>query len=194
MSTSSKPRVVRKNKPTKIYTKSNYRKALPMLLEDFDNRCAYSMVHVARVGETAMHVDHFDPRKKRRSKYSNLFPAYSSVNIAKGESPVESEFGTRLLNPCEETDYGEQIFEDPNTHVLVGTSANARYHITILRLNDPHLVLARKERATHRALLKQCPILVKGGFSEAASKLAELEEILRTHIPDIPPPPHAQGS
>jgi len=60
---------------------------------------------------------------------------------------TEASDGCRFLNPCEEMDYGEQIFEDPDTHRLVGTTPAAIWHIRICALNADPLVNEREKRA-----------------------------------------------
>lgn len=211
MSNSSEPRVVRKHRPKKHYTAATYRKALPKLLEDFGERCAYSLVHAKTIHDREMHVDHHDPRKKRKCGYDNLFPAYGCCNGAKGDTWPSKEdiaLGARFLNPCKESDYaivpdgpdgvpeGAQIFEDPATHELVGTTVAARYHIEMLDLNHPALVHQRRERTVMWNLLKQRPIVRRGkGISqpEGLTKIMQvLGEIANLKVPIIAPPP--QGS
>ncbi|MGH7996719.1 MAG: hypothetical protein ACREFX_10245 [Opitutaceae bacterium] len=191
MPTSSTPRVVRKNKPKKKFNLSNYRSALPLLLEDFENRCAYSLMHVKMVSERGMHVDHFNPKHKNRSPYTNLFPAYGICNQAKWESwptAKQRRLGMRYLNPCEERDYDNVIFEDPTTHLLVGTTPAARYHIDMLDLNNPSLVEHRRERT----ILAEIAEKMVGAKSKAITDVGGALEIVRqirmvleTKIPPI---------
>lgn len=192
MSNLSKPRVVRKHKRKKKYSKWNYRDALPFLLDDFEQRCAYSMVHVKQVGHGAMHVDHHNPRLKRKSPYANLYPAYSICNQSKGDDWPSKKSGNRYLDPCAETDYDEQIFEDPLTHALVGINKAARYHILMLDLNNPALVHHRGERAKLWALFNG-PAVCKPGTSSTDAAAAHVGEtllaILQSKIPPISPPP-----
>jgi hypothetical protein len=139
-----------------------------------------------------MHVDHHNPKLKRRSPYANLFPAYSVCNMSKGDTwPAPSE-GVRFLNPCSETEYGVEIFEDPKTHELIGTTDNARYHILMLDLNNDSLVHQRAERSKLLGLFRR-PAVCKPS-SPARDKAAAVVgttilEILSTKIPEIPPPP-----
>src|ERR1700716_3517018 len=95
---SSSPRIKRRKSVGRNFTKYNFRKAFPYLVDDFKGRCAYSMQHVDRIGDTAMHIDHFDPRLKEKYKqvYSNLYLASSQCNIAKGKhwpTLVEQSWG-----------------------------------------------------------------------------------------------------
>lgn len=166
-------------------------------MDDFGFRCAYSMVHVKVISDREMEVDHFDPRRKRRCGYDNLFPAYALCNSAKGDTwpgREEEELGVRFLNPCEETDYGKQLFEDPATHELIGTTTAARYHIEMLDLNNPSLVLHRKERAEMWEIVNS-PVMAKTRTKEDEREAAEicrtLLGILETKIPMIPAPPTA---
>lgn len=192
MSTSSKPRVVRKHKIRKHFSRWNYRAAIDRLLEDFDNRCAYSLVHVKQVGKSAIHVDHHNPKLKRKSPYANLFPAFSVCNQSKGDTWPDPQAGVRFLNPCVETEYGTEIFEDPNTHELIGTTDNARYHILMLDLNNETLVHQRAERSILLGLFHQpaiCNPSSPARDGAAAIVGTKVMEILRTKIPEIPPPP-----
>ena len=163
-------------------------------MEDFKERCAYSMMHLKAVAEKQMHVDHHDPRLKKASPYKNLFPAYAVCNLAKGDRPDDEDRrnGMRLLNPCEETEYGEHIFEDPTSHELVGTSALAIFHIEILDLNNPTLVAAREERALIVNLLRRpIEVLNNTNFNDAGflGILEGFRALLRFKIPEIPAPP-----
>jgi len=78
-----------------------------------------------------LEVDHFDPRRKNdlTQDYENLFPASRHCNGKKADTwPTRSELavGCRFLNPCQEMDYGEQIFEAPESHELVGVTPAAK--------------------------------------------------------------------
>jgi hypothetical protein len=195
MSNSLKPRVVRKHSTKQLFKASNYRKTLPLLLEDFDQRCAYSLVHIKGIGTSQMHVDHHDPRKKKKSPYANLFPAYGLCNGAKGDSWPSTELqkqGVRFLNPCVETDYNHQIFEDPDTHDLIATTAAADYHITMLDLNNPALVTQRMERAVFAKMIAS-PAICRGkspsSDATTAAILRSFLDIQTTKIPPILPPP-----
>jgi hypothetical protein len=110
------------------------------------------MQHEERAGR--LEVDHFDPRRKKelRQDINNLFPASRHCNGKKSNhwpNNTEIAAGCRFLNPCKEIDYGEQIFEDPITHNLIGTTPAAIWHIRICGLNAEHLVFERAKRSEY---------------------------------------------
>jgi HNH endonuclease len=189
MSNSKRVRIVRGPRPRKKLKRYNYSDALPELLRDFDNRCAYSMQHSEHAGPLT--VDHFDPRRKNDyiQDYENLFPASQHCNRRKWNywpKRDEAAAGCRFLNPCKEIDYGEQIFEDRFTHELIGTNPAARWHIRICGLNSPHLIAERVKRAIHLEWLKMGPILVRGDFEQAAEFAQGYRQLVETLIPEIP--------
>lgn len=148
-----------------------------------------------------MEVDHFDPRKKREliQPYENLFLASHPCNNFKGTtwpSKADLAAGCRFLNCCEEQDYDEQIFEDPDTHYLIGATTAAIWHIRNLDLSAPHLVDERRDRAELRRLLNAQPIRVKPDADKAQMDLLieRLKKSLETMIPDIRPPPVGQST
>lgn len=192
-SKTSSGRLRRGNPPDKPIRRTRYRKVLPLLIRDFGPRCAYSMQHEERAGQ--LEVDHFDPRLKKEliQRYENLFPASRYCNGKKGDhwpTKAESRADCRFLNPCEEQDYGEVIFEDPVTHKLIGTTPAAIWHIRICALNADHLVRERKKRAEHWARLRRAvnvrPHTRFAEFAEVASGYKSEVEIM---IPEIPAPP-----
>lgn len=176
------PRIVRKNghRAKKVYKAWNYREALPLLLEDFDNRCAYSMVHKDTLAKRQLHVDHFDPKKKKRSPYGNLFPCYDVVNEAKSNAPIVSfiDPAAHLLNPCEVDDYGHLIFENLQTGELEPhpDSAAADYHLTILDLNNANLAMMRKDRTNKKRILA-------AGFKPVTPEQSASLEAIKNELP-----------
>ena len=120
-------RVKRTQRPRGKLTKHNYReRALPSLLIDFQNRCAYSMRH-QKMADGSLDVDHFDPREKRNylQRYNNLFLASPHCNGRKSDfwpTVSEERQGIRFLNCCKEYDYGKHIFEDPRTNEVFGVT------------------------------------------------------------------------
>jgi hypothetical protein len=170
---------------------------LPELLRDFGERCAYSMQHQSRSG--ALEVDHFDPRLKSEmiQDYGNLFPASRHCNGKKSDTwPGKEELaaGCRFLNPCEEMDYGEQIYEDPATHRLVGAAPAAIWHIRVCGLNADHLVFERKRRAVHWKQINRTVVLVRGNQEEVGELIKKYREEVELMIPEIPACPSQTGS
>jgi hypothetical protein len=147
-----------------------------------------------------MEVDHFNPTlsKASRNNYVNLFLSTRHCNNAKSETwPQRSarKKGIRLLNPCEEIDYGEHIFEHPVTHRLIGISPAGEFHIITCDLNARHLVDERRERARIFELLQSRDITLKTSpvlFPSMESQL--LREQFEKMIPPIPylPVTHAK--
>ncbi|MHB8519513.1 MAG: HNH endonuclease [Limisphaerales bacterium] len=162
---------------------------MPELMRDFGGRCAYSMQHQSRSG--ALEVDHFDPRLKKEliQDYSNLFPASRHCNGKKSDIwPGKEELaaGCRFLNPCEEMDYGEQIFEDAATHRLIGTTPAAIWHVRVCGLNADHLVFERRRRAEHWTQIKRTAVLVRGNQVEVGRLIRKYREEVELMIPEIP--------
>ena len=190
MSNSSPCRVKRGAPPAKPLKRTTYRRALPELRRDFEDRCAYCMRHIAHMGETAMAIDHFDPRRKQDSRqaYKNLFLADGVCNTAKSDtwpSNSEQHKGMRFLNCCEEWDYGDHMVEDPDTHLLIGITPAGRYQIAQIDLNAPHLVKERTDRARIREIL-QSPVVMKTPDIFPFACIGELERIVSEMIPPIP--------
>ena len=194
MLNSKNPRIKRGLPPKKPIKRHKHRAALPELIRDFGFRCAYSMQHELRSG--TLEVDHFDPRKKKDliQEYKNLFPASRHCNGKKSDNwPNKPEMaaGCRFLNPCEEMDYGGQIFEDSQTHELIGVTPAAKWHIRICGLNANHLMEERRRRAKHWNTIYNQGVTVKSGVPHHVAQ--ELIENYRGEvelmIPQIPPPP-----
>jgi len=145
-----------------------------------------------------MEVDHFDPYlpERLRHRYSNLYLASRHCNNSKRRHwPKRSQLqaGIRFLDCCREWDYGEHIFEDPETHRLNGVSPAGRYHVRICDLNAPHLVRERKERAQLRRLLTSSPAIIRNleKALELSNLLKLLNDIVDRLIPPIPAAPNA---
>lgn len=169
---------------------------MPYLLKDFDDRCAYSMVHILEIGR--FDVDHFNPTLKKpyRDTYSNYLPALSHCNGKKHDNWPSSKLiarGIGFINPARETDYGLHIFEDPVTHLLVGT-ARGRYQIVMCDLNAPFLVERRKDRAYFKKIFESKGARYRRGFQPhevdcLLDDLAHMRTLVDRGIPEIPPPP-----
>lgn len=124
-----------------------------------------------------MEVDHFDPRKKSNlhQKYDNLFLSTRHCNKSKRDAwPTTSQRkrGLRLLNPCEETDYGVHIFENIATGELFSPTPEGRFHLRVMDLNAPHFVNERKLRTELWKLLHQEP------RPAAISSIRETQELV----------------
>jgi hypothetical protein len=152
------------------------------------------MRFLGAMGEREMAIDHFDPRLKRRptQRYSNLYLADSSCNGFKTDTWPSCRLrkrGVRFLDCCAEADYDTEIFEDPQTHRLVGTTPAAIYHIRNIDLNAPHLVRERADRARLHAKLRRHGVILREGRRLPGDLLDEVRRVLDRHIPMIDPPP-----
>ena len=137
-----------------------------------------------------MEVDHFNPNKKSDyiQEYLNLFLATRHCNGAKRDrwpTNRDRKLGARFLNCCRETDYGVHIFEDPDTHEVVGVTPEGRYHVRNCDLNAPHLVEERLERANLWRLLEERPFQIKSGFT-LPEEFRALKGVAEKMIPKIP--------
>jgi hypothetical protein len=154
------------------------------------------MVHEREVGREEIHVDHFDPRKydgRKNHDYDNLLPAFAPCNRAKGAKWPSQEAqasGVRFLNPAVEPDYGVHLFEDPNSHAIVGATPAGKYHLRHLALNTEVLVRKRMNRSLARNLRPHIS-LIQGLPSFSEGDLMTILGDAETAIPEIPPPPGA---
>jgi hypothetical protein len=167
--------------------------ALEPLRRDFEDRCAYSCQHLSRAGGLkCMEIDHFDPRTKDDflQQYSNLFLATRHCNGAKSKvwpNAADRALGLRYLNPCKEQDYGEHIFEDPQTHRLVGITPAGRYHVRMCDLNAEHLIAERRERTEIWEVLHTAVTVKRNRVPQMAADMAEaLRKQAEKMIPKIP--------
>jgi hypothetical protein len=198
MSASSKLRIKRGSGPSGKLRAHNLRKrALPYLLKDFEQRCAYSMRHVEFAGgERHMEIDHFDPTLSglARHAYSNLMLATRHCNNMKRDAwptATQRASGCRLLNPTKEIDYGVHIFEDPDSGQLVGATPAGQYHIDMLDLNHETFVWERRKRAQYRHLRDNAPATLAGSFEQVRELIDFVGEQIDRLIPPIAPPPKA---
>lgn len=191
-SSSRTPRVVRKYDSAEIFADSELRhRALDQLLDDFDDRCAYSMVHVATISRHDMEVDHHNPTltKRKRNVYKNLYPSCSICNNhkrARWPDKAQQRKGLRFLDPCREMDYNEQLFEDPVTGELLPTTRQAVYHLENCNLNYAWLKEQRRKRNAHMAVLQY---LQSQGIGSKDPNLAALLSTFEKDIPAIDPLP-----
>jgi hypothetical protein len=139
-----------------------------------------------------MEIDHFDPTLTGadRHRYSNLMWSTRLCNNAKlnyWPTAADRKRGIRFLNPCEEWDYGVQIFEDPLTHELIGKTPAALYHIRILRLNHESFVWERRLRADLLQILEDAKTVrrLHGPFEDILDRLQDLRARLNILIPPI---------
>ena len=144
-------------------------------------------------GKRHMDVDHFDPklRGKKRNAYANLMLATHHCNMMKNATWTKVTAGgpVKLINPCEESDYGVHLFEDPVTHELVGITERGRLQIDTMDLNHPTFVRERRERSAYLAVKRSAAVFIKGSFSELLSALAIADTAYERCIPEIPEPP-----
>jgi hypothetical protein len=125
-----------------------------------------------------------------RNKYSNLFLSTRHCNLKKHAywpTAADQKKGIRFLNCCEEMDYGVHIFENPETHELVGVTPAGRYHIIACDLNADHLVTERRERSLLRALLTRTVAIVRptADLGSLRASLKLLGSIVDRMIPPI---------
>lgn len=146
-----------------------------------------------------MDVDHFDPtlRGQRRNAYSNLMLATHHCNMMKSATwtkPVAASAGSvRLINPCEEADYGVHLFEDPGTHEVVGWTARGRLQIDTMDLNHPAYVRERKERSDYYLAKRSLPAYIKGSYEDLMTALSLADATYSRCIPEIPEPPRGDA-
>jgi hypothetical protein len=195
MSSSTDSRIALGPAPGKPLTRNNYRKeALAPLRRHLADRCAYSCKHLTRAGGVkCMEVDHFDPRTrdKFRQNFQNLFLASRHCDGAKRDcwpTGKDQALGLRFLNPCQERDYGPHILEDPQPHLLIGTTPPGPCHIRMCDLNADHLIEERREWARIWALLRHSAFVVRHGHApEEATRLSPaLRELAEKRIPEFP--------
>jgi len=141
-----------------------------------------------------MDIDHFNPNLKKgaRNAYANLMLAAHSCNMMKQAFwavPSRDAGSVALLNPCKEMDYGKHLFEDPDTHTLIGVTARGRQQIDILDLNHETFIRERATRSEYIRLRKATLSVLRGSFAEMRDALQFVKEQLELLIPEIPAPP-----
>lgn len=146
------PRVQRGKGParnTKL-TKANYRKkTLPLLLADFERRCAYCLDPDEFRHPSLNHVEHFNCKLKERARhqYRNLMLACAACNQTKHDKPVVNPLDKkqRLLNCTEENEFPEHIRENAQGEWEALTPAG-EYHLTAVGLQERCHTAKRHER------------------------------------------------
>ncbi|MEY2605535.1 MAG: hypothetical protein QOH31_3351 [Verrucomicrobiota bacterium] len=147
------------------------------------------MLHLNEAGgESAMHVDHFNPTLsgKKRNHYTNLMLASAHCNLRKSStwpSWSKRSKGLRFLNCTEEQDYGQHVFEDRRTGRLYGSTPAGRFHIEMLDLNSPHLCYKRKQRTELRLLNNN--VFVKLPLDRLAPQTRTWAQLVGESIPEI---------
>ena len=187
MSNSTKTPRVNRSTPPRLFYHGRHREAFPYLMVDFQQRCAYSMQHISRAGGPKnMQVDHFNPNHKPDyfQEYSNLFLATGHCNGSKSDrwpTNKERNKGVHYLNCTKEMDYGVYIFEDPDTHEVVGVTPAGRYHVLSCDLNAPHFITERTKRAGYWVTLNNTP-----AHARTSDIYQSMFGIVNEMIPPIP--------
>jgi hypothetical protein len=146
--------------------RDGYLKAREHLRRDFENRCAYCMIHEQQMGgDEAFWIDHFYPRSKggRTNDYANLYWTCMGCNRIKRDAwptVAERRRGLRFADPCKEQDYGVHFVENEDAE-LMPLSPCGQYHVQMLRLNRPHRVARRRERNEVAAHLAEALSLIE---------------------------------
>jgi len=195
MSNSTTTHRVKRSTPPRLFYQGRHREAFPYLMEDFQKRCAYSMQHITRAGGPRnMEVDHFNPNHKKDyfQEYSNLFLATGHCNGWKSDrwpTNKDRDLHFRFLDCTKDPDYGVHIFEDPDTHEVVGVTNEGRYHVRNCDLNAPHFIKERTERAAYWETLENTAMTSKVPFPlpPVFDKLfQDLQHVVGEMIPPIP--------
>ncbi len=200
----SPPRIVRKETPPPMKGRDGYLKAREHLRRDFQQRCAYCMVHEQQIGgREVFSIDHLHPRSKggRVNDYANLYWSCGGCNHFKSESwptPAERRQGARFADPCREQDYGVHFIENEQGELVPQTRCG-EYHILTLRLNRLSRVQYRRARNRMTAQLAEAVALLEQLKREPATDLKRrliahiqqeiewLQSELAIAIPFIPP-------
>lgn len=157
------------------------------------------MQHISKAGGPRnMQVDHFNPNHKKDyfQEYWNLFLATGHCNGSKSDrwpTNKERSQGWRFLDCTKESDYGIHIFEDPDTHEVVGITNEGRYHVRNCDLNAPHFIKERTERAAYRETLNNTAMTLRVPFPQTPVVVKLFQDL--HHVVDemIPPIPYLSG-
>lgn len=180
-----------------------YRDALGSLMEDFECRCAYCMIHVRCHTdlENGFEVDHFHPRAKggASNEYGNLYLSCSWCNRWKASEWTfirysDDEHGDkrRFADPCAEYDYGVHFVEQDDGRLKPITACGG-FHIWHIRLNRESRVNLRTERNAILTKMRRVQSRIRDakgrgdalGIAEAVEDLRELDSRLRILPPRI---------
>jgi hypothetical protein len=189
------PRVKRSSGPKSKMTRGTYRKkALPVLMNDFEGRCAYCLDPSEFRHPNQTHVDHFNCKlnERRRHQYTNLMLACSACNLSKHDKLVFNPFDReqRLLNCTEESEFPEHIAEgeDGQWHAL--TKAG-RYHLETVGLTEScHKQKRKARREAAKKILEICTTAVKFETETPAGVhdlLLSTAAMILTHLDNCPP-------
>lgn len=137
-----------------------------------------------------MDVDHFDPSRKTayHQRYENLFLACRHCNGKKGSqwpTPKLVALGIRFLDCTVEADYGEHIFEDPDSHEVFGVTPAGIYHVRVLDLNADIFIKHRKLRSEMQIVLTDTLVILKRvSFAE----IHKMVSLILAHRDQMIPP------
>ena len=135
--------------PASLVIGSSYSRFRPYLRRDFRQCCAYCLLHEFWAGgERNFEIDHFRPIGKfphLENEYTNLYYACHVCNAYKWEhfpTPELQAQGIGYVDLC--ADNFEKHYTLQPDGVLEPHTPSARYTLTILHLDSPHLVALRR--------------------------------------------------
>ena len=127
----------------------NYLRYRPLLRQDFQNRCAYCLLHEYYLGgESGCCIDHHRPvrgpsgRSDLVATYSNLYWCCRECNENKGDTwPSNDDYnsGLRFLDPCQPEDDHNSHWRVREDGSLEAISRTGLYTIERLKLWRPFL-------------------------------------------------------
>ena len=144
---------------------SPYSKYRPYVREDFEECCAYCLLHeVAASGTDSFELDHFRPKSHPifshlTTDFFNLYYACHVCNKYKSNRWPKKELldlGYGFLDPCQQT-FSEH-FEETNDGVWLPQTQIGEYTESKIRLNRSHLVEIRSQLRQLARLRGMTPI------------------------------------
>jgi hypothetical protein len=129
----------------------HYRSYRLLIREDFQECCAYCLLHEFFVhGEQDFELDHFKPKSNEmfahlKNDYKNIYYSCHVCNRNKHAHWPPSELiakGVRFIDPCKE-DFATHYKQEDNGYWRPLTPAGA-YTAKLLRLNSTQLVTFRR--------------------------------------------------